>query len=226
MNVKAYEKKMVGERAADFVEDGMIVGLGTGTTIAYMVQRLGKKIQEENLHITTVSTSNRTTKLAQSLNIPVFDLNEVKQVDLTIDGVDEFDVNFTGIKGGGGALLYEKIVAKASNRNIWIADSSKFVSKLGTFPLPIEILPFGHQHTMRQIEEIGLTPELRMMDDVLFITDSGHYIVDCLTGPIEDAKSLSFRLNQIPGVVENGLFIGMTDEVLLAENNGVKIFKK
>lgn len=226
MDQKAYEKRLVGEKAADYVEDGMIVGLGTGSTVAFMIKKLAERLKIESLAIHGVSTSTATWDLAKSLNIPMMNLNDVSHIDVTIDGVDEFDPQLNGIKGGGGALLFEKIVAKASERNIWVADASKQVNHLGAFPLPVEVLVFGHHHTLRAIEKKGLKPKLRQKDSKPFVTDSGHYIIDCHIDRIRESEKLSQWLNALPGVVENGLFIDIADQVLLADGDDVKVILK
>ncbi|RYL95645.1 ribose-5-phosphate isomerase RpiA [Sporolactobacillus sp. THM7-4] len=220
------EKKRLGEYAANLVKDGMTVGLGTGSTVAFLLEKLGERVQNEHLQIKAVSTSEATALAARNLNIPVFDINDVSTVDLTIDGVDEFDPSFNGIKGGGGALLYEKIVAFVSDFTVWIADSSKAVKQLGAFPLPVEVTPFGYQHTMKALRKMGFSPECRMSGNKKFVTDGGHYILDCHMEKIIDPKALSVRLNALPGVVENGLFIDVVDEILIATDQGVDILKK
>ncbi|TCP29233.1 ribose-5-phosphate isomerase [Scopulibacillus darangshiensis] len=227
MDRKSYEKQLVGERAADYIRDGMIVGLGTGSTIAFTIKKLGERLKRETLNITCVSTSNQTSELAKSLGIPMKELNEVSHIDLTIDGVDEFDPQLNGIKGGGGALLFEKIVAKASKSNIWVADGSKEVDILGAFPLPVEVLPFGSQHTARAIREKGLDPKLRMDGENPYRTDSRNFILDCHIGKITEPERLSQWLNALPGVIENGLFINIVGKVLIPEgDNDVKVIGK
>ena len=221
-NVKD-EKRLVGEAAAKYIEDGMIVGLGTGSTVYYTIVKLAERIKEENMTIQAVSTSKRTTELALSLGIPILDLNEVTHVDLTIDGCDEFDPELNGIKGGGGALLFEKIVANASNKNIWVADSSKAVTQLGKFPLPVEVLPFGYTHVLKQCEDEGLHPVLRKTSEGdTYYTDSGNVIIDLHIGKIEDVRALSTWLNAIPGVIENGLFIQMTQKVIFIKEDQIQ----
>lgn len=218
-----FEKQIVGEKAADYVDNGMIVGLGTGSTIAYTIHKLSERIKTEGLKITGVSTSNQTSELASSLGIPMKELNEVSTIDLTIDGVDEFDPEFNGVKGGGGALLFEKIVAKASKYNIWVADSSKAVEKLGAFPLPVEVLPFGYKHLEQRLKENGYNPTLRQdkNSDQPYRTDSGNYILDCHMNEISAPEEVSHWLNSQPGVIENGLFINIVDHIILADGESV-----
>ena len=220
-------KFVASKRAVDYVESGMKVGLGTGSTAAWMVKCLGELVREDGLKITGVATSTRTAELAQQVGIPIVTLDEARWLDLTIDGADEYDANLNLIKGGGGALLMEKIVATASDQMIVIADLSKQVESLGAFPLPLEIIPFGWQVTKALVEEtlvnldvLGRTSSLRMNGDKPFITDQGNYILDMHLRRIGNARQLSLVLNQIPGVVENGLFIDICDVVVIGNGDG------
>ena len=154
------EKKLAAEKSIDFIKDGMILGLGTGSTVFFLVNKLAELVKQ-GLKVKCVSTSNQTSELAESLGIEIVNLNSVDHVDLTIDGADEVDNNLNGIKGGGGALLFEKIVSKASKKVIWIVDSSKFVNKLGKFPLPVEVVPFGLNHLLKKLDADGYNPKLR-----------------------------------------------------------------
>ncbi|MCH8465986.1 MAG: ribose-5-phosphate isomerase RpiA [Roseinatronobacter sp.] len=213
--------------AADFVQDGMRVGLGTGSTAAWMVRRLGARVQQEGLRIIAVPTSTRTAQLAREVGINVVSLDEARWLDLTIDGADEFDAELTLIKGGGGALLQEKIVATASDQMIVITDAAKEVKTLGAFPLPIEVIPFGWQATRALVEEVlasvdvmGRQSSLRMNGDKPFVTDEGNYILDLALGRIANARQLSLVLNQVPGVVENGLFVDIADIVVIGHADG------
>ncbi len=220
-------KFVAAKRAVDYVQDGMRVGLGTGSTAAWMVRCLAEKMQAENLEIVGVPTSTRTADLARELGIPVISLDEAKWLDLTIDGADEFDRELNLIKGGGGALLQEKIVATASDRMVVIADAAKDVAALGAFPLPIEVIPFGWQTTKALVEEtlinmdvLGRDTSLRMNDDRPYVTDEGNYIIDLHLRRIGNARQLSLVLNQVPGVVENGLFIDICDVVIIGHGDG------
>lgn len=220
-------KFVAARRAVDFVEDGMRVGLGTGSTAAWMVRCLGELVREEGLRITGVPTSSRTAELARQVGIRVVSLDEAKWLDLTIDGADEFDSDQNLIKGGGGALLQEKIVATASDRMIVIADVAKEVAQLGAFPLPVEVVPFGWQTTKALIEEtlvsldvLGRSVTLRMNGERPFVTDEGNYIVDLHLHRIGNARQTALVLNQIPGVVENGLFIDICDIVVIGHGDG------
>ncbi|RMH47976.1 MAG: ribose-5-phosphate isomerase RpiA, partial [Alphaproteobacteria bacterium] len=211
-------KYVAARRACEYVEDGMRVGLGTGSTAAWMVRCLGEMVREGSLRIRGVPTSTRTAELARQVGIEVVSLDEAKWLDLTIDGADEFDPHLNLIKGGGGALLQEKIVATASDQMIVIADTAKEVATLGAFPLPIEVIPFGWQTTKALVEELlvgvdvlGRQATLRLNDDTPFITDEGNYIVDLHLKRIGEPRQLSLMLNQVPGVVENGLFIDICD---------------
>ncbi|HEY9022467.1 MAG TPA: ribose-5-phosphate isomerase RpiA, partial [Paracoccaceae bacterium] len=206
-------KFVAAKRAVDYVEDGMRVGLGTGSTAAWMVRCLGELVREDGLKIKGVPTSTRTAALAREVGIEVISLDEAKWLDLTIDGADEFDGELNLIKGGGGALLQEKIVATASDQMIVIADVGKEVETLGAFPLPIEVIPFGWQTTRALVEEmlismdvLGRDVTLRMNGDRPFITDEGNHILDLHLNRIGNARQLAMVLNQVPGVVENGLF--------------------
>lgn len=220
-------KFVAAKRAVDFVEDGMKVGLGTGSTAAWMVRCLGELVRDHGLRISGVPTSTRTAELARQVGIRVISLDEAKWLDLTIDGADEFDRDLNLIKGGGGALLQEKIVATASDQMIVIADVAKEVAQLGAFPLPVEVIPFGWQTTKALIEEtlgsmdvLGHGATLRMNGDRPFITDEANYIVDLHLHRIGNARQLSLVLNQIPGVVENGLFIDICDTVVIGHGDG------
>ncbi|MDJ0827355.1 MAG: ribose-5-phosphate isomerase RpiA [Rhodobacter sp.] len=220
-------KFVAAKRAVDFVEDGMKVGLGTGSTAAWMVRCLGELVREDGLSVVGVPTSTRTAELARKVGVDVVSLDQAKWLDLTIDGADEFDPDLNLIKGGGGALLQEKIVATASDRMIVITDASKRVDSLGAFPLPLEVVPFGWQTTKALIEEtlagldvLGQSCTLRLNGEAPFVTDEGNYIVDLHLHRIANPRQASLVLNQIPGVVENGLFIDICDVVVIGHGDG------
>ncbi len=220
-------KFVAAKRAADFVEDGMRVGLGTGSTAAWLVRCLGEMVREDGLKIKGVPTSSRTAELAREVGVDVISLDEAKWLDLTIDGADEFDGDLNLIKGGGGALLQEKIVATASDQMVVIADIGKEVETLGAFPLPVEVIPFGWQTTQALVEEtlismdvLGRTATLRMNGDAPFVTDEGNHILDLHLNRIGNPRQLSMVLNQMPGVVENGLFIDICDTVVIGYGDG------
>ena len=220
-------KFVAARKAAEYVEDGMRVGLGTGSTAAWLVRCLGEMVRDEGLRIQGVPTSTRTAQLAQEVGIKVVSLDEARWLDVTIDGADEFDKDLNLIKGGGGALLQEKIVATASDQMVVIADIGKEVETLGAFPLPVEVIPFGWQTTQALIEEtlvsmdvLGRTSTLRMNDESPFVTDEGNHILDLHLNRIGDARQLAMVLNQMPGVVENGLFIDICDAVVVGFGDG------
>ncbi|GMR69508.1 ribose-5-phosphate isomerase RpiA [Aerococcus viridans] len=219
------EKELVGVAAAQYVEDGMVVGLGTGSTAYYLITELGRRMKEEGLAFTGVPTSIQSADLATSLNIPIASLNDVPAIDLTIDGTDEFDPQLNGIKGGGGAHLIEKIIAVNSERVIWICDHSKQVDQLGAFPLPIEVIPAASQHLFYAFEDKNYAPTFRQLPDrSKFITDSGNFIIDLHLEKIVDTVKLADELIQMVGVVEHGLFLGIADKVLMANNGQVVEF--
>ena len=201
-------KEVVGKEAVKYVEDGMIVGLGTGSTVFYFVHALADRVKE-GLNIQMVSTSIQTVELAKSLSLNIKELEEIDHIDLAVDGVDEIDKNFNAIKGGGAALFREKIVADIAKEVIWIYDESKDVEKLGKFNLPVEILPFGYSHTVRKLTEAGLNPVIRKKDGEILITDNHNYIADLHLGYGFDIEEVKEKLANIVGVVEHGLFLNM-----------------
>lgn len=220
-------KFVAAKRACDYVEDGMRVGLGTGSTAAWLVRCLGEMVRQDGLKIRGVPTSTRTAELAREVGIEVISLDEAKWLDVTIDGADEFDADLNLIKGGGGALLQEKIVATASDQMVVIADVGKEVGQLGAFPLPVEVIPFGWQTTRALVEEtlismdvLGRDVSLRMNGEVPFVTDEGNHILDLHLNRIGNARQLAMVLNQMPGVVENGLFIDICDAVIIGYGDG------
>ncbi|PJI42794.1 MAG: ribose 5-phosphate isomerase A [Rhizobium sp.] len=225
----AREMKIKAAAAAlEHVEDGMRLGIGTGSTAEEFVRLLAEKVAG-GLKVEGVPTSERTARLCLELGVPLKSLDELPQLDLTIDGADEVDAQLRLIKGGGGALLREKIVAAASERMIVIADESKVVDVLGRFPLPIEINPFGQASTRIAVEKtaelFGLTGELKLRasGDGLFTTDGGHLILDASFGRIPDAEALAIALNAIPGVVEHGLFINLASLAIIAGPAGARV---
>jgi ribose 5-phosphate isomerase A len=214
-------KQMAGIEAAKYIKDQMIVGLGTGSTAKYMVDEIGRRVKEENLSIIGVTTSKETERQAKALGIPLKSIDEVPYVDITIDGADEISADFQGIKGGGAALLFEKIVATYSKKNIWIVDESKLVNKLGKFPLPIEVVPYGSRQLMRLFEEKGFAPSLRKTaDGQTLVTDGGHYIIDLHLEEITDPLALGAYLDDLVGVVEHGLFLNIVSTVIVGGTDG------
>jgi ribose 5-phosphate isomerase A len=216
------QKEAVARASLEFVQGGDIVGLGTGSTAAYMVKLLAERVRC-GLRIRGIPTSVQTRDLALSVGIPLTSFDEVQQIDVTIDGADEFDPLLNLIKGGGGALLREKIVASASRQVIIIADSSKRVMELGRFPLPVEVVPFAQALVAKKIADLGATVKLR--EDSCrkaVMTDQGNQILDCAFGLIPDPQALARKLSDMPGVVEHGLFIGLASMVLLASESGIE----
>ena len=217
-------KEVVGKKAVDYVKDGMIVGLGTGSTVFYFVHALADRVKE-GLNVEMVSTSIQTVELAKSLGLSIKELEEIDHIDLAVDGVDEIDKDFNAIKGGGAALFREKIVADIAREVIWIYDESKDVEKLGNFNLPVEILPFGYSHTIRKMEEAGLKPVLRLKDGATLITDNNNYIVDLHLGYGFDIKAVKEKLESIVGVVEHGLFLNMCKLCIKGTEHGAVIIE-
>ncbi|NAS13298.1 ribose-5-phosphate isomerase RpiA [Poritiphilus flavus] len=218
------EKKLAALEAVKYVQNGMIVGLGTGSTSAYMIEKLGEEVSN-GLDIQGVPSSERSAALAEEYGIPLVSLNEVVELDITIDGADEFDPGLQLIKGGGGALLREKILAHNSKMNIIIADSGKAVSKLGKFKLPIEIIPFAANSIIAELHKMGLKPELRKNREGEFRTDENNLIVDVDIWDHEDLTQLNLDLLNIPGVVETGLFLKTTDILIMGKDKEVVTYK-
>ena len=220
-------KKLAAEKAVEYVEDGMILGLGTGSTVKYALKKLGERVKG-GLKVKGIPTSMHTRKLAKEYKIPLTSLEENPEIDLTIDGADEVDSNLNLIKGGGGALAREKIIASNSKKEIVIIDESKVVKVLGIdFDLPVEVLKYGWTLTKKSIEEFfGCKVELRKILDDPYITDNGNYILDCTFEKIEEPEEMERNINNIPGVVENGLFIGLVDEVIVGSKQGIMTLGK
>ena len=219
-------KKLVGQKSVDWIKDGMIVGLGTGSTVKFMVDELGRKVKEEGLNVVGVTTSNVTAKQATELGIPLKSVDEVDHIDLTIDGAEEISADFQVIKGGGAALLFEKIVATNSKKNLWIVDESKMVETLGAFPLPVEVIPYGSQRIFDRFEEKGLNPSFRKKaDGGLLLTDSDNYIIDLHLGRIEDPHALADYLIKQVGVVEHGLFLDRVNTVIVGKQTGPEVLE-
>jgi ribose 5-phosphate isomerase A len=209
-----------------FLQDGMTIGLGSGTTSRFFVRILGERVKD-GLRVVGVPSSKSTGELAQEVGIPLADLNDVDQLDLTIDGADEIDAKGRMIKGGGANLLWEKIVASASRKMVAIVDESKKVQRLGRFPLPVEVIPFAWRSTERHLQNLfkkagyaDLRIDVRGGTEKPLITDSGHYLLDCHLQAIPDPESLALNLNQIPGVVEHGLFIGIATDAAVGKADG------
>ena len=215
------EKELAGRAAAELVVSGNIVGLGTGSTAYFAVIALGERVKD-GLKIVGIPTSDATAELARAVGIPLSTLDKNPEIDITIDGADELDPQLRLIKGGGGALLREKIIAAASKKMVVVADSSKLVTALGKFPLPVEIIPFARTVLEKKITALGASCKQRTRSDGQpFVTDEGHHILDCSFGKIDDPPALARALNDMPGVVEHGLFIGIAKVAVVGKGNTV-----
>jgi ribose 5-phosphate isomerase A len=219
--VNDLEKEAAARASLRFVKDGQVVGLGTGSTAAYFIRMLGEQVSN-GLRVRGIPTSERSRDLALSLGIPLTTFDECTEIDVAVDGADEVDPHLRLIKGGGGALLREKIVASAAKQLVIVADASKRVPVLGKFPLPVEVIKFARALVARKIAALGADVELRVnLDGKPYLTDEGNYILDCRFGQIRDADALACQLSDMPGVVEHGLFIGMASTVLYAEGEQI-----
>jgi ribose 5-phosphate isomerase A len=215
------EKEAAARASLRFVKDGQVVGLGTGSTAAYFIQLLGAQVKN-GLKICGIPTSDRSGEQATGLGIPLTSLDDCQEIDVTVDGADEVDPQLRLIKGGGGALLREKIVASATKQLVIVADATKRVPVLGKFPLPVEVIKFAQALVRKKIEALGAAVELRRgADGNPYLTDENNHILDCRFGQIPDADGLAQRLSDMPGVVEHGLFIGMASVVLVANGSEV-----
>ncbi len=219
------EKLQAAQEAVKFIENDQIIGLGTGSTAKFAVIEIGKLVKN-GLKIKAVPTSNATAELAASLHIPLISLDEVDSIDVTIDGTDEFDARLNLIKGGGGALFREKMVARMTEREIIIADSTKKVDVLGKFKVPVEVVPFAVHYAQKQIEKINGSSQIRVKDGKTFVTDAGNHIIDADFGEIIDADKTSEKLNSIEGVVCHGLFIGLAQTVIMAQDGELTIYDR
>ncbi len=220
-------KRAAASRALRMVENGMTLGLGTGSTAAWFVRLLAERVAAEGLRISGVATSSATVRLCAEVGLPLMALEDAGPIDLTVDGADEFDPDLNLIKGGGAALLQEKIVAASSRRMVVVADGGKRVACLGAFPLPVEIVRFGWSVTKHAVEAVLTDMDvdarrvvLRMDGDAALVTDEGHHILDLHLGRIGNAPALAAALNAVPGVVESGLFVGMADTVIVGLEDG------
>ncbi|ODT35086.1 MAG: ribose 5-phosphate isomerase A [Sphingobacteriales bacterium 41-5] len=218
------EKKLAALEAVKYIRDGMTIGLGTGSTAFYAVGAIGDLVKQ-GMQIKAVPTSVQTKQLARSLHIPLVEINEVNEIDITIDGADEFTTNFELIKGGGGALLREKVVASLTKENITIADSSKHVQKLGKFKLPVEVIPFAMNYVISQLRGVGGEGVIRKKDNNIYMTDSKNYIIDVDFGLIGNPAKLANELDHITGIVEHGLFINRTNRIIMAEEKTIHQFQ-
>lgn len=220
-----YEKKAAAAKSLDWIKDGMLVGLGSGSTAAHMIRGLGEKVAK-GLSIKGVPSSDTTAELAREAGIPLITLEEAGKLDINIDGADEFDAKMQLIKGGGGALLREKIVAYNSKINVVIADSAKQVERLGKFKLPLETIPFATKNIITELDKMGLSPVLRKKRDEAYTTDEDNYIVDVDVFEQNDLVALNNTLINIPGVVETGLFLNTTDVIIMGKDDDTIVFEK
>ena len=213
-------KKAAGIEAAKLIQNGMIAGLGTGSTVRFLVDELGRRVKEEGLEFTGVTTSRRTQEQAEGYGIKIVNIDDVDHIDVTIDGADEVDKNFNGIKGGGAALLWEKIVATNSNKIVWIVDESKVVDTIGKFPLPVEVIPFGAGQVVKKFEA---KYRLARVGGEPVRTDENNYVVDLHLERIDHPQELAQDLITTVGVVEHGLFLNMVDQVIVGDPNGPRV---
>jgi ribose 5-phosphate isomerase A len=215
------EKEAAARASLRFIQDGQVVGLGTGSTAACFIKLLGEQVKQ-GMRIRGIPTSDRSRELAMSLGIPLTTLDECQEIAVTVDGADEVDPQLRLIKGGGGAMLREKIVASATKQMIVVADASKRVERLGKFPLPVEVIRFAQELIAKRISALGAQVNLRTNSDGSpYITDENNHILDCRFGEIRDADQLARQLSEMPGVVEHGLFIGMASVALLARGSEI-----
>jgi ribose 5-phosphate isomerase A len=220
------EKEAAARASLRFIKDGQVVGLGTGSTAAHFIQLLGEQVKQ-GLHVRGIPTSVRSKELAESLGIPLTTLDECQEIAVTVDGADEVDPQLRLIKGGGGALLREKIVASATKQLVIVADASKQVKMLGKFPLPVEVIRFSQALVSKRITALGANVQLRVDNSGKpFVTDENNHILDCHFGEIRDPEALARQLSDMPGVVEHGLFIGMASVALLARGSEIIELKR
>jgi ribose 5-phosphate isomerase A len=224
LKARDLEKKLAARRAAEMVKDGQLVGLGTGSTAIIAIMEIGKRVLAEGLKIRAVATSAASHMLGVQMDIPMIDLNDAGRLDITIDGADEINPRFSMIKGGGGALVREKLVAFSSDAEIIVVDSSKRVSTLGEArPLPVEVLKFAWRYAARRLQDLGCTPHLRQAQSQPFESDNGNYILDCDFGRIDDPADLETTIKLIPGVVESGLFIRLASTLIVGIGEAVQV---
>ena len=217
-------KKEAGVKACQMVESGMTLGVGTGSTVAYFIEELGRRHREEGLEARCVPTSIRSAQALKKCGMEVCDIDKVGRIDLTVDGADAVDPKLNGLKGLGGALLWEKIVAENSDRYVWIVDESKLVSTLGG-KVCLEVVKFGSVKLLKQLEECGLNPSFKKGENGPILTDSSTYLIELDLGEIKDPAFLANDLKQRTGIIEHGMFLGMVNEVIVAGQEGVKILK-
>lgn len=218
-------RRVAAEKAVEFLRDGMVIGLGTGRTASYAIRKIGEMVQS-GMSFTAVSTSEASSRLAASLGLEISTLDEHPEIDVTIDGADEVDPALNLTKGKGGALVREKIIAAATKMEVIVVDSEKLVSRLGEREaIPVEIMRFGSRSTLARLTSLGCRPALRMSGSSPFVSDNGNLIADCNFSPIEKPRVLEERINMIPGVVENGIFTGLTGTVIVGRETGVELLQ-
>lgn len=219
------DKKMIaGQKAAEYVKDGMTLGLGTGSTAFHLVNAVGELVKQ-GMKLQAVPTSKATEAQARELGIPLLTIDEVDHIDLAIDGVDEIDPQFNAVKGGGGALFREKVVATLADEVIWIMDDSKLVDAIGAFHLPVEIAQYGSKQAMAKMTEFGFNPVLRVRDGKTFVTDNGNFIADLHLGVPMNIEDVKTKLATIVGVLEHGLFLNMCKRMIVGSDEGVKVIE-
>ncbi|GAA0447021.1 ribose 5-phosphate isomerase A [Lentibacillus halophilus] len=223
LDEKEMAKKQAGEASVRFIENGMTVGLGSGSTVYWMIRKLSDYIRD-GMDVAAIPSSRQTEAWAREFGVPLTDFSKTQQLDLTIDGADEADREWNLTKGGGGALVREKIIASIAEQFVVIVDESKLVDQLGSFPLPVEILPFGWQATVERMRALGVEPVIRQTDGEIFVSDNGNYIVDCDAGLINHPDALHNRLKQLVGVVETGIFSGMTNKLIVGYPDSAAAF--
>ena len=213
--------------AVRMIRDGQVVGLGSGSTAEIFIVELGKRVRDEGLEIIGIPTSKKSEAIGREAGIPISSLDENSTLDITVDGADEVDPNLDLIKGLGGALLREKMVARATRKEVIVIDESKLVHQLGTkAPLPVEVVQFSQRHLAKQMSGLGCVPMLRQSDSKPYVTDNGNYILDCMFKGIDDPRQVERKLKEMPGVVETGLFLGMADTVIVGAPTGVRTMKR
>ncbi|WP_339238583.1 ribose 5-phosphate isomerase A [Oceanobacillus sp. FSL W7-1281] len=220
------DKQRAAEKAAEKVKDGMILGIGSGSTVNYMLRKLAERIEEEGIQIKGIPSSKKSEKLARELGIPLTTFTENNYIDLAIDGADEIDEQLHLSKGGGGSLFREKMVDNIADYFIVIAGADKLVKRLGAFPLPVEVVPFGWKITEKRIQKLGCRTTLRYRNEKQFVSDNGNYIIDCQFETIDEPEKLHKEIKSLLGVVETGIFANMADEVIISENGKLRSIKR
>ncbi|MGX8794172.1 ribose 5-phosphate isomerase A [Oceanobacillus oncorhynchi] len=220
------DKQYAAENAAERVKDGMILGIGSGSTVNYMLKKLAKRIEEEGIQVKGIPSSKKSEKLAIELGIPLTNFAENGHIDLAIDGADEVDKQLHLSKGGGGSLFREKMVDNIADYFIVIAEADKLVKRLGAFPLPVEVVPFGWELTEKRLQKLGCQTTLRYRNEKQFVSDNGNYIIDCQFEKIDAPEKVHKEIKSLLGVVETGIFANMADEVIISENGKLRSIKR